>query len=203
MHKQTRRLLIAAAAVLTVGLALNAPAPPGDPPQGAQPAERSYVAKREFAVRVPSALPERARIGEVRGEPFAARSFAPPAQSAARSAAPVALAVPYRFAGKMIREGKEELLLARGNNVFPVHEGELLDGAYRVQSIAPDRVTLLYVPLGRRVHVDVVSALNGAPLAAKPPGRAKGSARPETWRRAARTPRSVAVAQEKHAERLR
>lgn len=203
MQKRTRRLLIAAAAVVTVGLVLNAPAPPSNPLHRAQPAERNSAAKQQLTVRVPSALRQRAGIGEMREEPFAARSFVPPVRSAARSAAPVAPAVPYRFAGKLIHNGKEELLLARGNDVFPVHEGELLDGAYRVQSIAPDRVTLLYVPLGRRVHVDVVSALDGVPLAAEPPRRAKGFVRPEPRRRAARMPGSVAAAQKKHAELLR
>jgi hypothetical protein len=43
--------------------------------------------------------------------------------------------------------------------VFPINEGETLDGAYRVESIGETQVTLIYLPLAHEEHIPVDSSL--------------------------------------------
>jgi hypothetical protein len=86
--------------------------------------------------------------------------------------------VPYRVAGQVVRGDGAHVVLAKGDAVLTVREGDTLDGGYRVESIAEDRVTLHYLPLGVRHDLAVVSTLGlDAPpartaLAAPEPGAA-------------------------------
>ena len=171
-------LVIAGAAAAAVSLV-----PPSSPPDP----EAGKVALRQSGeASTPSplaALPERETIGKRRGEAFAARSWTPPptrAPAAAPVAAPVPLPppVPYRVAGQVVRGDGAHVVLAKGDAVLAVREGDTLDGGYRVESIAEDRVTLHYLPLGVRHELAVVSTLGvDAPpartaLAAPEPGAA-------------------------------
>ncbi|MDX1376710.1 MAG: cohesin domain-containing protein [Burkholderiales bacterium] len=97
-----------------------------------------------------------------------------PAQRAAQPAAPRVPVMPYRYAGRVLHEGRLKIYLAKGDEVFPVRKGETLDGAYRVESIDDSGITLRYLPLGRMQTIPVESAL---PLAdAKPAPAAKPGA---------------------------
>jgi len=171
-------LVIAGAAAAAVSLV-----PPSSPPDP----EAGKVALRQSGEASPpsplAALPERETIGKRRGEAFAARSWTPPptrAPAAAPVAAPVPLPppVPYRVAGQVVRGDGAHVVLAKGDAVLAVREGDTLDGGYRVESIAEDRVTLHYLPLGVRHELAVVSTLGvDAPpartaLAAPEPGAA-------------------------------
>jgi hypothetical protein len=86
--------------------------------------------------------------------------------------------MPYRVAGQVVRGDGAHVVLAKGDAVLAVREGDTLDGGYRVESIAEDRVTLHYLPLGVRHDLAVVSTLGlDAPpartaLAAPEPGAA-------------------------------
>ena len=57
--------------------------------------------------------------------------------------------MPYRYAGKLVQGGRQSVLLAKGDMVFPINEGDTLGGAYRVESIGATQVTLMYLPLAR------------------------------------------------------
>lgn len=50
--------------------------------------------------------------------------------------------------------------LTKGDVVLPVKEGETLDGAYRVEAIAAEEITLLYVPLGARTRLALTSPIS-------------------------------------------
>ncbi|HEX6156088.1 MAG TPA: hypothetical protein VFZ54_08700 [Burkholderiales bacterium] len=107
---------------------------------------------KQAATKDSLAWPERAPLGAPRGNPFAAPA-APAARPSAAPPAPAAEApppVPYRIAGRVVRAGVSQLLLAKGNDVLPVQEGDTLEGGYRVESIGAEDVTLLYLPLGVR-----------------------------------------------------
>jgi Cohesin domain len=67
--------------------------------------------------------------------------------------------MPYRIAGKVTREGGTRVVLAKGDRVFMVREGDVLDDLYRVASIRPDGVTLVYVPLQAREQLAVTGTL--------------------------------------------
>jgi hypothetical protein len=172
-------LVIAGAAAAAVSLV---PQPNSPEPEAAKvPSRESGEASAPGPL---AALPERETMGKRRGEAFAARSWTPPPPPRAPAAAPVAAPVPvpppvpYRVAGQVVRGDGAHVVLAKGDAVLAVREGDTLDGGYRVESIAEDRVTLHYLPLGVRHNLAVVSTLGvDAPpartaLAAPEPGAA-------------------------------
>ena len=108
-------------------------------------------------------LPDRDAIGRQSGSAFSSRSWAPPHKPAPVPApvvaAPVAPPMPYRVAGRVQHDGVMQVILTRGDVVLNVREGDTLDGTYKVEKIAPDRVTLVYTPLGTREDLPIQSAL--------------------------------------------
>ncbi len=74
--------------------------------------------------------------------------------------------MPYRYAGKLAQGGRQSVLLAKGDRVFPINEAETLDDSYRVESIGETEVTLTYLPLAREERIPVNSSL---PVAASDP----------------------------------
>ena len=109
-------------------------------------------------------LPERDTIGRQAGSAFSSRSWEPPRKPAPPEpppvvAAPVAPPMPYRVAGRVLHDGVMQVILTRGDVVLNVREGDNLDGTYQVEKITPDRVTLVYTPLGTREDLPIQSAL--------------------------------------------
>lgn len=112
-----------------------------------------------------AALPSREGLGRQRSDPFGV-SVAPTPRSPAQAAAPkappalpTAPPMPYRVAGQLVRDGVPQAVLARDDRVIFVREGELLDGGYRVESIRPDGVTLVYTALDARETLPFSSVL--------------------------------------------
>jgi len=58
-----------------------------------------------------------------------------------------------------VQDGKLQVLLATGNTVVPVREGETIDGGYRVESIGEDQITLIYLPLKKKEVIPFFSSL--------------------------------------------
>lgn len=113
------------------------------------------------------ALPERPALGEPVGALFGSQSWQPPAPKVTRApVAPSAPPMPYRFAGKLVQDGKPQVFLAKGDVAFPINQGQILDGAYRVEAIGEDRVTLVYLPLN---HKDSIALRYVPPTAAARP----------------------------------
>ncbi|HYR36292.1 MAG TPA: cohesin domain-containing protein, partial [Burkholderiales bacterium] len=84
--------------------------------------------------------------------------------------------MPYRVAGRVMHDGVTQIILARGDVVLTVREGDTLDGAYQVEKIQGERVTMLYTPLGVREDLAVNSAL--AFDSASPPAAQVAAAAP-------------------------
>jgi hypothetical protein len=137
-----------------------------------QPA-RNDVAKGEMRDAAPAAaartksaeslqLPERRALSPVRGELFGAPPPPPQAAAAAASAPAVQTAppLPYRFAGRVRKGAEEEFLLSKGDLIFAVKEGDILDGTYKVVAVKADGIELTYIPLGTAERVIVSSALD-------------------------------------------
>jgi hypothetical protein len=132
------------------------------------------------------ALPKRDGIGKPASPLFSSRSWEPPRQATPQAepvAAPVAPPMPYRVAGRVMHDGVMQIILARGDSVLTVREGDTLDGAYQVERIQADRVTLVYTPLGVREDLPVNTALAfddasaaPAPVAAAAPAPAAPAA---------------------------
>jgi hypothetical protein len=136
-----------------------------------------------------AALPHRPDIGDRLGELFGAS--APPARPieppAAAPEPPTAPANPYKFAARLIQSGAATVFLAKGERILEVKAGDVLEGGYRVESIAAERIVLVYVPLGTKDELPASSTLGiDAPPAAP---RLAGSA-------PSGEPASAAVAEE-------
>ena len=166
MKPRIKRLWIFAAGVVVAALAYFAP--PGSEDAGAPAKGTSTASKSPAALHETSrlaALPERAPIGEQRGEIFGSKTWTPPvsaapaAAPAAAQAAPVAPPNPYKVAGTLVQAGAKRVYLVKGDRVYEAKQGDDLDEGYRVQSIAADHVVLLYVPLGTKEQLPITTTL--------------------------------------------
>jgi len=78
--------------------------------------------------------------------------------------------MPYRVAGKVFLEGLPQIVLAKGDSIVTVREGDTLEDGYRVEAIHREHLTLLYLPLGVRQDVPVTWTFTiDAPLAEAAP----------------------------------
>jgi hypothetical protein len=136
--------------------------------------------------RLIAQLPEREAIGRRRGELFPSQSWTPPPpKPAARAAvvepppAPQPPPMPYRVAGRVVHDGIAHVVLAKGDRVLTVREGDTLDDGYRVADVGAKAVTLVYLPLNVPQQLAVTMALDAPAqprVAAAPPPAAKVAA---------------------------
>lgn len=97
--------------------------------------------------------------------------------------------MPYRVAGRVVHDGIAHVVLAKGDRVLTVRQGDSLDDGYRVESIGAQGVTLVYVPLGVPQELPMAVAFveetprvaAAQPAAASPP-RAAADSRPARLR---------------------
>ena len=83
---------------------------------------------------------------------FAPRNFSPvipPQAAAGRPAKPEAPALPFRYLGKMVEDGKLSVFLANGDESITVHAGQRI-GDYRIDKITEAEVRFTYLPLKTR-----------------------------------------------------
>ena len=80
-------------------------------------------------------------------DPFAPKDFAPrQAQQAAAPAKPEAPALPFRYLGKLIEDGKLSVFLANGDETISATAGARI-GDYRVDKVTENEVQFTYLPL--------------------------------------------------------
>lgn len=80
-------------------------------------------------------------------DPFAPKSFAPAqAPQQAAPARPEAPALPFRYLGKLIEDGKLSVFLANGGESLSVAAGDRI-GDYRVDKVTESEVQFTYLPL--------------------------------------------------------
>ena len=191
MRKKTL-LGLAALAGIGAAAAFLLPQKSPVPDRAAAPAAAPKGSDARAAEAGFAALPPREGLSRQRGDPFGVASAPAPSAAAAvpapavpeLPAVPAAPPMPYRVAGQLVRDGVPQAVLARDERVMIVREGEALDGGYRVESIRPNGVTLVYTPLDARETLpfsSVLPAPPGAVAAAKPAAQA-ADARPATLR---------------------
>ena len=101
--------------------------------------------------QAPAALPSRHWNEEAANDPFHTMTwYIPPRPQAAKPPRPQAPPVPYRYFGKMVEGDVPHAFLYQGDNVVVVKMGDVLASQYRVENIAPESVSLTYLPLGTR-----------------------------------------------------
>jgi hypothetical protein len=98
-----------------------------------------------------------------RHELFASQISAPPLPSAAPPGAeipplPTDPIVPFTYVGKQATGGTWEVYLANGDETVIARDQTIIDGTYRVDSIKPPTLTLVYLPLNLVQTIDIGSA---------------------------------------------
>jgi hypothetical protein len=66
--------------------------------------------------------------------------------------------MPFTYIGKQQSAGRWEVYLARGDDTLIVNDQTVIDGTYRVDSISPPTMTLVYLPLKLVQTLDIGSA---------------------------------------------
>ena len=80
-------------------------------------------------------------------DPFAPKNFNPqPQQQAAAPAKPEAPALPFRYLGKLIEDGKLSVFLANGEESVTARAGERI-ADWRVDKVTENEVQFTYLPL--------------------------------------------------------
>jgi hypothetical protein len=104
---------------------------------------------------------------------------------------PTAPPLPYTYAGRLVHDGQLSLLIAKGDEVIAIREGQTLDGVYRVESITDKQITMVYLPLDQKQTIPVLTALAETPPA---PARAPGMPSPFGSTPGGGTPRALTPA---------
>ncbi len=85
---------------------------------------------------------------------FAPKSWLPPpvvAPAVAQPVVPVAPPMPFRYVGQLeASEGKVTIYLARGETVYTVRVGDVLDEQYRLDAMDNGQITLTYLPMNQQ-----------------------------------------------------
>lgn len=83
---------------------------------------------------------------------FAAKSWyvPPPPPKPLPPPPPSAPPLPYAYMGKMIEDGHLTVFLTRQDRNYVVKAGETLEGMYKVESVTPQMMTLVYLPLNMK-----------------------------------------------------
>jgi len=64
--------------------------------------------------------------------------------AASKSAAPE---LPFRYVGRLLQNGKREVLIMRGEQLFIIVSGDRIGDEYRVEHIGDSSISFIYLPL--------------------------------------------------------
>lgn len=182
MRKHHKITLAALALLATLPFFVQAdrPAPPLSANTAADTAPQVEAPQTEAPRALVAALPVRAGLPQLRGDPFSPE--APTARHGTRrvpaaALPPVAPPNPYRFAGELRQPGATRRSLARGDDILEVKPGDVLDDGYRVDAVEGHEVVLLHLASGLRQTVLSAPAaipvtpvlVGGGPAARIPP----------------------------------
>ena len=91
---------------------------------------------------------ERPRGATPGADPFARKTFAGiQSKGRAKPAAPAIPPLPFRYIGKLVEDGRLEVILLRGADHITVAEAGPLDAEYRVDEVNDKRIAFTYLPL--------------------------------------------------------
>lgn len=162
LSPRQRQIALGGALVLTLALVLwmsRTPdeAPSGTPGSGAPARSATPSASTPPALAPPAGEPiaslklgrgeSPAGPGEIRDLFGEQRWVKPP--SSTDSGPPQAPPLPFTYLGKLIDQGRVTLYLADAERNLVVHQGEVINGTYRVKSISPVAVTFIYIPMNQ------------------------------------------------------
>jgi len=73
---------------------------------------------------------------------------------------PTAPPIPFNVIGKKFDSGRWEVYLAKGDATYIATQGAVIADTYRVESIAPTQMTLVYLPLNEQQTLQTGALLN-------------------------------------------
>lgn len=113
----------------------------GSHPAGGKSSDESRATAMIKAIQPRAASP-------AMGSAFAVHDWAPPPRSLSVSPAPVAAPpLPFTFLGKMRDDGVWRVFLGREDKTYIVGQSDLIEGAYRVETVRPPVMIITYLPL--------------------------------------------------------
>jgi hypothetical protein len=68
---------------------------------------------------------------------------------------PMAPPMPFTYLGKALDDGGWEVFLARAEQIYIVRGQTVMDGVYRVETIAPPTLSLTYLPLNQVQQINI------------------------------------------------
>jgi hypothetical protein len=76
------------------------------------------------------------------------------------TAAPMlaAPALPFRYVGRLVQNGRSEVLLMRGGMLHSIAEGDEIDGEYRVERVTGATIHFIYLPGRVKQNLDLTTA---------------------------------------------
>ncbi len=128
----------------------------------------SQISRRVDEDRILALQPRADMVGAVKGGDslFSSKSWTPP-PSIARPALlpasppppPAAPPLPFTYLGKQTIGGKTEVFLANGDKVVIAREQDVIQNTYRVESIRPTTLSMVYLPLNeiQRLSIGVTN----------------------------------------------
>jgi hypothetical protein len=116
-------------------------------PAVVEPAAR-LAARIELDLSKLESRGEEAKDAVAKADPFAQKSFAPPAEAAPPQppVKPAAPPLPFVYLGKVIEDGKLAVFLSRGEENLSVRAGDTI-GEYRVDAVTENEIRFTYLPL--------------------------------------------------------
>lgn len=139
----------------------------------AEAVERAVAPARHAAFKQPSAQPAilallpRSEVAGEEGETFGgadgvfqSQDWTPPPPKTVVTAAPpppapMAPPLPFVYLGKAAADGAWEVFLSRADKTYIVRVNTVIDGAYKVVTIAPPVMTLTYLPLNQVQQLNI------------------------------------------------
>ncbi len=113
----------------------------------------------------PPDVPKRARVAQgARSDPFAPHGWTPPPPPPLPVVVvpppppppPTAPPVPFKFIGQIEdKAAKPAAFITKGNALFVVHVGDVVESTYRIESFNAAQVVVTYLPLKQRQTIDV------------------------------------------------
>ena len=128
---------------------------------------RKPAGKAEAAQPVILALLPRSEVAGEDGDTFGgagavfqSQNWNPPPPKIAVTAAPpppppMAPPLPFVYLGKAAADGAWEVFLSRADKTYIVRANTVIDGAYKVVTIAPPVMTLTYLPLNQVQQLNI------------------------------------------------
>lgn len=117
---------------------------------------KSQTAQGEAEVRILALQPRVELIGVASSGQgseglFSGKSWTPPPKLAklAPPPSPVAPPLPFTYLGKQTSGGQTQVYLASGDKIFVVRDRTVIQSTYRVESIKPPTLSLVYLPLNQ------------------------------------------------------